>query len=127
MPFPGRRQDFVLSSPPSSTLGPPKLRIINSPSNVHDAGKHIACSLATYKHCYFNDDDWLNIYLDSLYTMYLQCCAGGGGAGRGGSGGRIVSNTMPIIHLEHRRWRFDNPGGFRSSFQSQIFELMSTR
>ncbi|KAL8279221.1 hypothetical protein RQP46_008477 [Phenoliferia psychrophenolica] len=101
--------DFVLSSPPGSNLGPPRLRIINSPSNVHDAGKHIACSLASYKHCYFNDDDWLNIYMDSLYTNYLQCCAGGGGVGRGGSGGRIASNTMPIIHLEHRRWRFDNP------------------
>ncbi|KAI5479864.1 hypothetical protein MNV49_002422 [Pseudohyphozyma bogoriensis] len=101
--------DFVLSSPPESNLSPPVLRIYNSPSNVHDAGKHLACSLASYKHCYFNDDDWLNIYMDSLYVKYLECCAGGGGAGRGGSGGRIASNTMPIIHLEHRRWRFENP------------------
>ncbi|KAK4704768.1 hypothetical protein P7C70_g1437, partial [Phenoliferia sp. Uapishka_3] len=100
--------DFVLSSRFQYSIGPPKLRIINSPSNVHDAGKHIACSLASYKHCYFNDDDWLNIYMDSLYTNYLDCCAGGGGPERGGSGGRIASNTMPLIHLEHRRWRFAN-------------------
>ncbi|KAM0752996.1 hypothetical protein T439DRAFT_187316 [Meredithblackwellia eburnea MCA 4105] len=102
-------KDFNLLSPPGSALGPPRLRIVNSPSNVHDAGKHLACSMASYKHCYFNDDDWLNIYMDSLYVKYLECCAGGGGAGRGGSGGRIASNTMPIIHLEHRRWRFENP------------------
>lgn len=102
-------QEFELSSP-GGGLDPPILRIYNSPSNVHDAGKHFACSLASYQHCYFNDDDWLNVYMDALYTKYLECCAGGGGAGRGGSGGRIASNTMPIIHLEHRRWRFENSG-----------------
>lgn len=98
-------------SPPGTTLPPAHLRIFNSPSNVHDAGKHFACSMASNEHCYFNDDDWLNIYMDSLYTKYLECCSGSGG-----HGGRIVSNTMPIIHLEHRRWRFENPGGSASPF-----------
>jgi hypothetical protein len=76
---------------------------------MHDLGKHFACSLASYAHCYFNDDDWLNIYLDSQYTKYIECCDA-----RSADGdtlrGRIVSNTMPIIHLEHRRWKFENPG-----------------
>lgn len=98
-------QEFEISTP--TGLDPPILRIYNSPANIHDAGKHHACSLATYDHCYFNDDDWLNIYMDSLYSNYLDCCSG---TGVNAKDGRIASNTLPIIHLEHRRWRFDNPG-----------------
>lgn len=45
-------------------------------------------------------------YMDALYTKYLACCA----PGKDGKGGRIASNTMPVIHLEQRRWRFENPG-----------------
>lgn len=96
----------------ASLLPAATLRIYNSPSNMHDLGKHLACSLATQSHCYFNDDDWLNIYLDSLYTKYLECCDGRSADGES-AGGRIASNTMPIIHLEHRRWRFENQGGVR--------------
>ncbi|BGP24838.1 hypothetical protein JCM10295v2_003758 [Rhodotorula toruloides] len=102
------KEDFTILAPPDSTLPPASLRIVNSPSNVHDAGKHLACSMATYSHCYFNDDDWLNVYMDTTYTKYLECCAGQGVTG-GSEGGRISSNTLPIIHLEHRRWRFSNP------------------
>lgn len=89
----------MLSTPPNSKLEAPTLRIYNSPSNVHDAGKHFACALATYSTCYFNDDDWLNIYMDSGYTNYRRL-----------NQQVIVSNTLPIIHLEHRRWRFENSG-----------------
>ncbi|KAK4054526.1 hypothetical protein OIV83_001020 [Microbotryomycetes sp. JL201] len=96
-----KSSDFNVRPHPSGLLPKPKLRIFNSPSNVHDAGKHFACSLASYPHCYFNDDDWLNVHMDAQYSHYLECCAGK-------DKGRIVSNTMPIIHLEHRRWRFEN-------------------
>lgn len=54
-------QDFIIAPPPRSNLPAASLRIVNSPSNIHDAGKHLACSMATYEHCYFNDDDWLNM------------------------------------------------------------------
>ncbi|GAA6028204.1 hypothetical protein JCM8097_006914 [Rhodosporidiobolus ruineniae] len=105
-----KAEDFHFSSPPGSDLPPAILRIVNSPSNVHDAGKHLVCSMASYDHCYFNDDDWLNVYMDATYTKYLECCAARGTSGAlAGGTGRIASNTMPIIHLEHRRWRFDNP------------------
>jgi len=60
-PLVARTQDFPLGSPPGSSLGPPAVRVFNSPSNVHDAGKHFACAMATYDTCYFNDDDWLNV------------------------------------------------------------------
>ncbi|KDE08916.1 hypothetical protein MVLG_01010 [Microbotryum lychnidis-dioicae p1A1 Lamole] len=109
-----KASDFFISPQPSSDLPQPRLRIFNSPSNVHDAGKHFACSIATSEHCYFNDDDWLNIYLDSLYTKYIDTRSGiiSGSASASTSSvavPRIVSNTMPVIHLEHRRWRFANP------------------
>ncbi|KAK4056725.1 hypothetical protein OIO90_002277 [Microbotryomycetes sp. JL221] len=105
--------DFSIGSPTNGILSPPKLRIFNSPSNIHDAGKHFACSLASYSHCYFNDDDWLNVHLDAQYTHYLECCALTRSSTTSSSSdalgsGTIVSNTMPIIHLEHRRWRFEN-------------------
>ena len=59
-------QDFKIAPPPRSNLPAASLRIVNSPSNIHDAGKHLACSMATYEHCYFNDDDWLNMSVSSL-------------------------------------------------------------
>jgi hypothetical protein len=83
-------------------LPPPKVRVINAPSNIHDMAKHISCSLATHSSCYFNDDDWLNPYLDALYAKYLD---------QGGdTSHRIVTNTMPYVAWESRRWRFENPG-----------------
>ena len=64
----------------------PALRIVNGPSNLHDIAKHYACSLATYEHCYLNDDDWLNPSIDSSYAKYIDDGAH-----------RIVTNTMPYI------------------------------
>lgn len=104
-----KSSDFIIAPPPRSNLPAASLRIVNSPSNIHDAGKHLACSMATYEHCYFNDDDWLNIYMDTTYAKYVECCAGRGSGNSALAGGRISSNTMPIIHLEHRRWRFEHP------------------
>ena len=98
-------QDFNLSSP-SSGLSPPVLRIFNSPSNTHDLSKHLACSLATNPHCYFQDDDWFNPYLDTMFTKYLECCSGGRDGE--GSGARIVTGTIPWIAWEQRKWRVEN-------------------
>ncbi|SCV71957.1 BQ2448_4651 [Microbotryum intermedium] len=106
-----KASDFFISPSLSSDLPQPRLRIFNSPSNVHDAGKHFACAMATTEHCYFNDDDWLNVYLDSLYTKYIDTRSGivsGSSSAQSSTTGsvavpRIVSNTMPIIHLEHQR------------------------
>lgn len=72
------------------------MRLYNPGDNLHDFSKQITCSLAKYDICYFQDDDWLNRYMDSLYTNFLR------------SPNLIHTNTMPIIHLEHRRWQFQN-------------------
>nr|CAG8494478.1 6977_t:CDS:2 [Entrophospora candida] len=72
------------------------LNVFNSDENLHDLSKHTTCSMAKYDYCYYQDDDWLNMYMDSMYTNFLN------------NPSLIHSNTMPIIHLEHRRWMFAN-------------------
>ncbi|GAB5587593.1 hypothetical protein Unana1_02493 [Umbelopsis nana] len=73
-----------------------EIRVFNSYENLHDTAKYTTCSMAQYEYCYFQDDDWLNLYLDSMYTNFLRYPD------------LIHSNTMPIIHLEHKRWQFTN-------------------
>lgn len=72
------------------------LRIVNSPQNLHDFAKYMACSMATNRYCYFQDDDWLNVYLASQYTQFLRFPD------------IFHSITIPIINLEHRRWNIYN-------------------
>ncbi|KAF8932492.1 hypothetical protein BGZ52_010055 [Haplosporangium bisporale] len=75
---------------------PPELMINNSGENLHDLAKYMSCSLAKYEHCYFQDDDWLNTHMDSLYSNFLN------------SPSLIHTTTLPMINIEHRRWSFTN-------------------
>ncbi|KAI1288750.1 hypothetical protein EDD11_009696 [Mortierella claussenii] len=87
------RQDFELDA----RFGPvPELQVYNGKENLHDFAKYMSCSLAKYQHCYFQDDDWLNTHMDALYTNFLT------------SPNLIHTNTLPLIHMEHRRWTFTN-------------------
>ncbi|KAF9102294.1 hypothetical protein BGX27_011049 [Mortierella sp. AM989] len=79
------------------SFGPvPELQVYNGKDNLHDFAKYMSCSLAKYQHCYFQDDDWLNTHMDALYTNFLT------------SPSLIHTNTLPLIHMEHRRWTFTN-------------------
>ncbi|KAF9141577.1 hypothetical protein BGX30_004540 [Mortierella sp. GBA39] len=79
------------------SYGPvPELQVYNGQENLHDFAKYMSCSLAKYQHCYFQDDDWLNTHMDALYTNFLT------------SPSLIHTNTLPLIHMEHRRWTFTN-------------------
>ncbi|KAF9915071.1 hypothetical protein BX616_006963 [Lobosporangium transversale] len=87
------KQDFEFDS----SFGPlPELQVYNGKENLHDFAKYMSCSLAKYQHCYFQDDDWLNTHMDALYTNFLT------------SPNLIHTNTLPLIHMEHRRWTFTN-------------------
>ncbi|KAG0362441.1 hypothetical protein BC939DRAFT_497942 [Gamsiella multidivaricata] len=87
------KRDFELDP----SFGPlPELQIYNGKENLHDFAKYMSCSLAKYQHCYFQDDDWLNTHMDALYTNFLT------------SPNLIHTNTLPLIHMEHRRWTFTN-------------------
>ncbi|KAG0293506.1 hypothetical protein BGZ96_002735 [Linnemannia gamsii] len=87
------RREFELDA----SYGPvPELQVYNGQENLHDFAKYMSCSLAKYQHCYFQDDDWLNTHMDALYTNFLT------------SPSLIHTNTLPLIHMEHRRWTFTN-------------------
>ncbi|KAG0237220.1 hypothetical protein BGW42_001487 [Actinomortierella wolfii] len=87
------KADFVVDE----TYGPaPEVKVVNGQENLHDLAKYMSCSLAKYKYCYFQDDDWLNTHMDALYTNFLT------------SPNLIHTNTLPLIHMEHRRWTFTN-------------------
>ncbi|KAK5814577.1 hypothetical protein F5H01DRAFT_26501 [Linnemannia elongata] len=87
------KKDFEFDA----SYGPvPELQVYNSQENLHDFAKYMSCSLAKYQHCYFQDDDWLNTHMDALYTNFLT------------SPNLIHTNTLPLIHMEHRRWTFTN-------------------
>ncbi|RUP37358.1 hypothetical protein BC936DRAFT_138446 [Jimgerdemannia flammicorona] len=88
-------RDFELNA---TTTAHVEITVFNSDENLHDLAKYTTCAIARHDYCYFQDDDWINLYLDSEYTNFL------------GFPDLIHSNTMPIIHLEHRRWQFTNPG-----------------
>jgi hypothetical protein len=88
-------QDFDLDMSQSMHV---EIKVFNSYENLHDTAKYTTCSMATYDYCYFQDDDWLNLYMDSMYTNFMRYPD------------LIHSNTMPIIHLEHKRWQFTNTG-----------------
>ncbi|KAF9991572.1 hypothetical protein BGZ65_000412, partial [Modicella reniformis] len=97
------KQDFefdLLDNDDATTIpryGPlPELQVYNGKENLHDLAKYMACSIAKYQHCYFQDDDWLNTHMDALYTNFLT------------SPNLIHTNTLPLIHMEHRRWTFTN-------------------
>ncbi|KAG0260942.1 hypothetical protein DFQ27_003266 [Actinomortierella ambigua] len=74
----------------------PEIKVVNAQENLHDLAKYMSCSLASYSYCYFQDDDWLNTHMDALYTNFLT------------SPNLIHTNTLPLIHMEHRRWTFTN-------------------
>lgn len=87
------KRDFAFDS----QYGPrPELQVYNAAENLHDIAKYMSCSLAKYKHCYFQDDDWLNTHMDALYTNFLT------------SPSLLHTNTQPLIQMEHRRWTFTN-------------------
>ncbi|KAG0368062.1 hypothetical protein BC939DRAFT_504567 [Gamsiella multidivaricata] len=87
------RRDFEMDP----SFGPlPELQVYNAEENLHDFAKYMSCSLAKYKHCYLQDDDWLNTHMDALYTNFMT------------SPSLIHTNTLPLIQMEHRRWTFTN-------------------
>ncbi|KAG1091974.1 hypothetical protein G6F42_019308 [Rhizopus arrhizus] len=59
-------------------------------------GKFTACAVATYGKCYFQDDLWLNPYLDSLYTHSFRYPD------------HLIANTRPVNYVDYMKWRFTN-------------------
>ncbi|KAI7902724.1 uncharacterized protein BX663DRAFT_510260 [Cokeromyces recurvatus] len=65
-------------------------------SNSSMMGKFRACEIGSYDKCYFQDDLWLNPYLDSLYTHSYRYPE------------HLIVNTRPVNYIDYIKWRFEN-------------------
>ncbi|CAI2170869.1 10585_t:CDS:2 [Funneliformis geosporum] len=64
--------DIHLSDPMFVDTHCNKIRYYNSPGNMYFIARYLACSMATTKYCYFQDDDWINKYPRSMYSNFLR-------------------------------------------------------
>jgi len=78
----------------------PQLDVFNGVENMHNMAKYMSCSLAKHDYCYFQDDNWLNTHMDALYTNFLTAPE------------LIHTNTLPVMHKQHRQWTFTNESEF---------------
>ncbi|KAI8327669.1 hypothetical protein EDC96DRAFT_531467 [Choanephora cucurbitarum] len=70
------------------------VHLIETP--LTNAGKFSVCANATYDNCYFQDDLWLNTYLDSLYTHSMRYPE------------HFVVHIRPSNYIDYMTWRFKN-------------------
>ncbi|KAF9435631.1 hypothetical protein BGZ76_005862 [Entomortierella beljakovae] len=92
------KHDFARSGSTNSTDNSwPSVTIFNSVANLHDFSKYTTCTLAKYNHCYIQDDDWINLSLDSMYSLFIE------------QPDSLVTNTIPAMHAQQRSWVFHNP------------------
>jgi hypothetical protein len=65
---------------------------------LESMGKFTACAVASYNKCYFQDDLWLNPYMDSLYTHASRYPE------------QLVANARSANYKDYMIWRFNRPG-----------------
>ncbi|KAF9197958.1 hypothetical protein BGZ49_001371 [Haplosporangium sp. Z 27] len=75
----------------------PSITVFNSVANLHDFSKYTTCTLAKYDHCYIQDDDWINLSLDSLYSVFID------------QPNSLTTSTIPAMYAQQRSWVFQNP------------------
>ncbi|KAF9158782.1 hypothetical protein DFQ26_007262 [Actinomortierella ambigua] len=75
----------------------PSITVFNAEANLHDYSKYTTCVLAKYDHCYIQDDDWINLSMDSMYALFVE------------NPNILVTNTMPAMNAQQRSWMFQNP------------------
>lgn len=85
----------TLSTAPNDQV---QIQVIETGASIHSMGKFTACAVATYGKCYFQDDLWLNPYLDSLYTHSFRYPD------------HLIANTRPVNYVDYMKWRFTNKG-----------------
>ncbi|KAG0375448.1 hypothetical protein BGX24_009066 [Mortierella sp. AD032] len=81
--------------PPSQSW--PSITVFNSVANLHDFSKYTTCTLAKYDHCYIQDDDWINLAMDSMYAVMID------------NPQSLITSTLPAMHAQQRSWTFQNP------------------
>ncbi|KAG0346166.1 hypothetical protein BG004_002288 [Podila humilis] len=89
--------DFGETRAVNGTVKTPSITLFNAVANIQDFSKYTTCVLAKYDHCYIQDDDWINLSMDSMYTAYID------------NPESLLTNTMPSMYAQQRSWMFQNP------------------
>ncbi|KAF7728687.1 hypothetical protein EC973_005724 [Apophysomyces ossiformis] len=89
------------------------VEILQAEEDLGSFARYTMCALGSYDHCYFQDDLWINNYLDTMYTSFLR------------NPDLVHSMTDPAQYSESQRWQFNNQdikmhAGY-SSFQYGAF------
>ena len=77
------------------------MRIINSKENKYFVARYTACLMSAGDYCYFQDDDWRNDWLRSMYSSFLR------------SPHLLHTITNEFVHYLTWAWSFFEPGTIR--------------
>lgn len=72
------------------------IEVIESDEELLSMARFTSCATASRSYCYFQDDTYLNPYMDSLYTNFLRFPT------------LIHANTKPSHYELNMKWRFSN-------------------
>jgi hypothetical protein len=74
------------------------IEILESDEELKSMARFTTCATAARLYCYFQDDTYLNSYMDTLYTSFLRFPA------------LIHANAKPSHYQNEMKWRFYNKG-----------------
>ncbi|KAI9016473.1 hypothetical protein CLU79DRAFT_312832 [Phycomyces nitens] len=80
------------------------IEIYSSSDDIQTMGRFTTCSMASHETCYTQDDVWLNVYLDSLYTLSLK------------SPDLVYANARPTEYIDTLGWRFRNTESLHTGY-----------
>ncbi|KAG0182047.1 hypothetical protein DFQ29_006027 [Apophysomyces sp. BC1021] len=84
------------------------IEISQSEDDLGSFARFTACALSSYDHCYFQDDLWYNVYLDTMYTNFLR------------NPDLVHSMTDPIQYPKYLRWQFSNKACHREKKKANV-------
>lgn len=78
------------------------IEILESDEQLESMARFTTCATAASAYCYFQDDTYLNTYMDTLYTNFLRFP------------NLIHANAKPSHYQYEMKWRFYNQGTYLS-------------
>lgn len=85
-------------------LGVEKASLINveifdeSNERLASLARFTTCAMASFDFCYFQNDQWKNNHLDTLYTNFIRYPS------------LLHASSPPAAYIDQLRWRLNNKG-----------------
>jgi hypothetical protein len=77
---------------------PVSIEISQPKENLKSMARFTTCATAADNYCYFQDDNYINPFMDTLYTNFIRYP------------GLIHANAKPSHYETEMNWRFQNKG-----------------